>query len=42
MLVSDGIGLSRSTITLPVIEELLVLTAVIVTEFGFGSVAGLE
>lgn len=35
-------GLSTSTITLPVIEESLVLTAVTVTEFGFGSAAGAE
>ena len=42
MPLSDGIGLSTSTITLPVIEESLVLTAVTVTEFGLGSAAGAE
>ena len=42
MPLSDGIGLSTSTITLPLIDESLVLTAVTVTEFGLGSVAGAE
>lgn len=35
-------GLSTSTVTLLVMEESLVLTAVTVTEFGFGSAAGAE
>ena len=42
MPLSEGMGLSTSTITLLVMDESLVLTAVTVTEFGFGSAAGAE
>ena len=42
MPLSEGIGLSTSTITLPVMDESLALTAVTVTEFGFGNAAGAE